>query len=124
MNSAVLYYNVGVTHYRAGQHNRARQAFLSAQQAPGLRIITQFNLGLNEYAAGDIDKALEYFYQASDQKENRQIRRLARTAISRLEKQQEKIELEAIPEEKARVEREYTNFDLTAYVGYGSDDNI
>lgn len=124
MNSAVLYYNVGVTHYKAGQHNRARQAFLTAEQAPSLRVITHFNLGLNEFAAGDIDKALEYFYLARDQKENRQIRKLARTAISRLEKEQEKIELEAIPEEKARVEREYTNFDLTAYVGYGSDDNV
>ncbi len=124
MNSAVLYYNIGVTHYRAGQHNRAREAFLIAQQAPGLRVMTQFNLGLNENAVGDIDKALEYFYMARDQRENRQIRRLARTAIARLEKEQEQIELEEIPEEKARIEREYTNFDLSAYVGYGSDDNV
>ena len=124
MNSAVLYYNIGVTHYRAGQHNRARQALQTAEQAPSLRVITQFNLGLNEYAAGDVDKALEYFYQARDQRENRQIRKLARTAISRLEKEQEEIELEAVPEEKAKAEREYSRFDLTAYVGYGSDDNV
>ena len=25
MNSAVLYYNIGVTHYKAGQHERARE---------------------------------------------------------------------------------------------------
>ena len=52
MNSAVLYYNIGVTHFRAGQHSRARQAFLTAEQAPSLRVITHFNLGLNEYAPG------------------------------------------------------------------------
>jgi len=124
MSSAVLYYNIGVTHYRAGQHNRAREAFRIAEQAPSLRVITQFNLGLNEHAVGNIDKALEYFYLVEEQRENRQLRKLARTAIRRLEKEQEKIELEDIPEEKARVEREYTNFDLNAYVGYGSDDNV
>ena len=124
MNSAVLYYNIGVTHYRAGQHNRAREALLKAVQSPKLRVVTQFNLGLNEYAAGNTDKALEWFYMARDQKENRQIRKLARTAISRLEKKQEEVELAAIPEEKAAAERKYTEFDLSAYVGYGSDDNV
>ena len=61
MNSAVLYYNIGVTHYKAGQHERARAALLKALQSPRLRVVTQYNLGLNEYAAGDTEKALEYF---------------------------------------------------------------
>ena len=124
MNSAVLYYNIGVTHYKAGQHERAREALLKALQSPRLRVVTQYNLGLNEYAAGDTEKALEYFYMSREQSENRQIRKLARVAIDRLEEKQEQIEIEAIPEEKVKMEREYTNFDLSAYVGYGSDDNV
>jgi len=123
LNSAVLHYNIGVTNYRAGQHKRAREALLKAVQAPQLRVVAQFNLGLNAYADGDIDKALEWFHMAREQDENRRIRKLAKTAISRLEEQQEVIELEKIPEEKAAAERKYTEFDLLAYVGYGSDSN-
>ena len=124
MNSAVLHYNIGVTHYRAGQHSRARESLLKAVQSPNLRVVSQFNLGLNEYADGDTEKALEWFYMAREQDENRRIRRLAKTAIERLEVKQETIELEQIPEEKLEAERDYSNFDLLAYVGYGSDDNV
>ena len=124
MNSAVLYYNIGVTHYRAGQHTRAREALLKAVQSPQLRVVTQYNLGLNEYADGDTEKALEWFRMAREQGENRQIRKFARLAIERLEEKQEEIELELIPEEKVAAERDYTNFDLLAYVGYGSDSNV
>lgn len=124
LSTAVLYYNIGVTHYRAGQHKRAREALLTAAQSPRLRVITHFNLGLNEYAAGDVDKALEWFYMARDQSENREIRKLARTAISRLEKKQEEIEIELVPKAKIEAERKHTAFDLSAYVGYGSNDNV
>ena len=123
MNSAVLYYNIGVAHYRAGQYNRARESLLIAEQSPKLRVVTHFNLGLAEYGAGNTDEALEWFYKAYNQEENRKIRKLAGTAIERLQVRQEEIELEAIPEEKLEMERKHTNFDLLAYVGYGSDDN-
>lgn len=123
MNSAVLHYNIGVANYRAGQYDRARESLLKAAQAPKLRVVSHYNLGLTEYADGDTEAALEWFYMARDQSENRQIRKYARTAIERLQVKQEEIELEQIPEEKLKAEREHSNFDLSAYVGYGSDDN-
>jgi len=124
MNSAVLHYNIGVANYRAEQHDRAREALLLAMQSPSLRVATHFNLGLNAYAAGDTDKALEWFYQARDQQQNREIRKLARQAISRLEAAQLEIVEEEIPAEKLAAERKYTEFDISTFVGYGSNDNV
>jgi hypothetical protein len=124
MNSAVLHYNIGVTNYRAEQHTRARAALLLALQSPSLRVATQFNLGLNAYAAGDTDAALEWFYQARDQEQNREIRKLAREAISRLEGARIEAVEEEVPAEKLAAERKYTEFDISTFVGYGSNDNI
>lgn len=124
MNSAVLHYNIGVANYRADQHARARAALLLAMQAPSLRVAAQFNLGLNANAAGDTEEALEWFYQARDQDQNRQIRKLAREAISRLEAEQAEALAEEMPTEKRAAERKYTEFDLSAFVGYGSNDNV
>lgn len=46
LDSAVLHYNTGVAHYRAGQYVRARQAFERALGEPALRIASHYNLGL------------------------------------------------------------------------------
>ena len=124
MNSAVLHYNIGVANYRADQHDRAREALLLATQSPSLRVAAHFNLGLNAYAAGDTDAALEWFYQARDQDQNREIRKLAREAISRLEAAQLEVAEEEVPAEKLAAERKYTEFDISAFVGYGSNDNV
>ena len=124
MNSAALHYNIGVANYHAEQHERARAALLLAMQSPSLRVATHFNLGLNAYAAGDTDEALEWFYQARDQEQNREIRKLARVAISRIEAAQIEIVEEEVPAEKLAAERKYTEFDMSAFVGYGSNDNV
>lgn len=124
MNSAVLHYNIGVANYRAAQHDRARAALLLAEQSPSLRVAVHFNLGLNAFAAGDPDEALEWFYQARDQGQNREIRKLARIAISRIEEAQLEVEEAEVNVEKRAAERNYTDFDLSAFVGYGSNDNI
>ena len=124
MNSAVLHYNIGVANYRAAQYERARAALLLAMQSTSLRVATQFNLGLNAYAAGDTDEALEWFYQARDQGQNRQIRKLAKIAISRIEEAQIEVEEAELSVEKRAAERKYTDFNLSAFVGYGSNDNI
>ena len=124
MNSAVLHYNIGVANYRADQHDRAHAALLLAMQAPSLRVAAHFNLGLNAYAAGDTDEALEWFYQARDQDQNREIRKLARVAISRIEEAQLEVTEAEVSVEKRAAERKYTEFDLSAFVGYGSNDNI
>jgi hypothetical protein len=124
MDSAVLHYNMGVAHYKADQHIRARAEFLKAVQDPGLRIIAQYNLGLNAYAADNVDEALDWFRQARDQEENRDIRRLAIIAISRLQSEKRADDVLLARVEKRKVERQFTNFDLKAFVGFGTDDNV
>jgi hypothetical protein len=123
MDSAVLYYNMGVAHYRAKQHIRARQALLRAAQAPRLTVIAQYNLGLNAYAAGDSAEALDWFRQARDQEQDRSIRRLAIEAISRIRAGQrapEPAEVRAA----AAGERGFAHLDLSARIGFGNDDNV
>jgi hypothetical protein len=38
MDTPLLHYNSGVAHYRAGQHVRARESLLRAQEDPALRV--------------------------------------------------------------------------------------
>ncbi|MDA1062794.1 MAG: tetratricopeptide repeat protein [Proteobacteria bacterium] len=124
MDTPLLHYNTGVAHFKAEQHIRARTALLKAVQDPGLRVISQYNLGLNAYAAGNVDEALNWFRQARDQEQSSEIRRLAIIAISRL--QSERIENDEllVRVEKRKVEPKFTDFDLKAFVGFGTDDNV
>jgi len=124
MDTPLLHYNMGVAHYKAGQHIRARTELLKAVQEPGLRVISQYNLGLNAYAAGNVDEALNWFRQARDQEQRSDIRKLAIIAISRLqiEKREDDVLLARV--EKRKVEPKFTNFDLRAFVGFGTDDNV
>ena len=125
MDSPLLHYNMGVTHYRAEQHIRARKSLLKAAQSPGLRVVSHYNLGLNAYAAGDVDEALDWFRQARDQEENSQIRKLARKAIARLNViQQEAADEPQVLVENRQQQRGFTNLDIRAHVGFGNDDNV
>ncbi|MEM7430407.1 MAG: hypothetical protein AAF351_00580 [Pseudomonadota bacterium] len=126
MDNAMLHYNMGVAHYRAGQHTRANQSLRRAVRSPNLRVVSQFNLGLNSYKLGDIDGALDWFRQARDQEENARIRRLAIEAIKRINREQEETDELLVRVEKRREEqqRDFVNFDLTATVGFGTDDNV
>lgn len=124
MDSPLLHYNMGVAHYRAKQHIRARESLLEAAQAPQLRVISHYNLGLNAYAAGDTDDALAWFRQARDQEQNHRIRRLAIEAIARIRaRQREPVPIE-IRASATRKERAFTNLELKARVGFGNDDNV
>ena len=124
LDTPLLHYNMGVAHYRAKQHIRARTALLKAVESPNLRVITHFNLGLNANAGGSVDEALDWFRLARDQVENPKIRKLAITAIARLQTEQRETDVLLARVEKRIVERKFTSFDLQAYVGYGSDDNV
>ena len=124
MDSPLLYYNMGVAHYRAEQHDRARAALLNATRSPSLRVIAHYNLGLNAYAAGNIDEALDWFRQARDQREDLKIRDLAIIAISRLQSEQQDSDVLLARMENRHEEESLTNFGVTAYVGFGSDDNV
>ena len=124
MDTPLLHFNTGVAHYRAQQHIRARTSLLKAARSPSLRVISHYNLGLNAYAAGDVEDALDWFRQARDQEENRQIRKLAMIAISRLQAAKRAADPILVRTEKEREKRSVFDFDLFAFVGFGTDDNV
>ena len=124
MNTALLHYNTGVAHYKAGQHIRARESLKKAARSSSLEPLAHFNLGLNAYAAGDPNEALRWFRLARDQQQNEQISSMARKAIGRIRSRQ-RSEDPVIQ----RVEREQNKkdaFDLKLFgrVGFGNDTNV
>ena len=124
MDTPLLHYNSGVAHYRAGQHVRARESLLRAQEDPALRVAAQYNLGLNAWALGNADEALQWFRMVRDQDAKPELRSYAVVAISRIRaKEEAPTEYEVIVEER-RKQREFTDLDLRARVGYGNDSNI
>lgn len=123
MASPVLDYNMGVAHYRAKQHVRAREYLLRALDSPSLEVATQYNLGLNAWELGQADEALRWLRLARDQTQSRKISRYARVAIARILTQRGDVELEE-DEVFRRVEPKYTRLELRADVGFGTDSNV
>jgi len=124
MDTALLHYNTGVAHYKAGQHIRARESLQKATRSSSLRQLAHYNLGLNAYAAGDNDEALQWFRYARDQGTSEEISALARTAIARIRRGQaaeDPVYQQAV---KAKEERDIADFSYFASVGYGSDSNV
>ncbi len=124
MDTPLLHYNIGVTHYRAGQHIRARQSLLRALSDPELRDAVHYNLGLNAYAQGDEDDALQWFRQVRDRSSNETLRTYAVVAIARIRDKQaepDDFEIRVVEREK---KREFTDLELRVRIGYGQDDNI
>ncbi len=125
LDTPLLHFNTGVAHYRAGQHIRARESLLRAAEASELRVISHYNLGLNAWAAGNDEEAVDWFRRARDQQENEKIRDYAIVALARLQAAQR----EADPVVQLRAERRekdkpIANFEISARLGAGSDDNI
>ena len=124
LQSPLLYYNMGVAHYRAGQHVRAGQALLRALDDPQLRIAAQYNLGLNAYALGNTEEALRWFRLTRDQQVNEKLQQYAVVAISRIRQAQEKpTEFEMRVEERKK-KREFADLELRARLSFGTDDNV
>jgi tetratricopeptide (TPR) repeat protein len=124
MDTALLHYNMGVAHYKAGQHIRARQSLKKASKSPKLSALAHFNLGLNAYAAGNPDEALDWFRDARDQQQNERISNLASEAIARIrtrQRQDDPVYKEVVRKKK---EKEIFDLDLFAQVGFGQDDNV
>jgi hypothetical protein len=125
LDSPVLQYNLGIAHYRAGQHIRARDALLQALEEPSLRVATHYNLGLNAYALGDSKQALRWFRLARDQNLNAKIQSFAVVAISRIRDEQAKPdEFDLRVAERKKKKRGFSDFDFSARVSFGSDDNV
>ena len=124
MSTPLLSYNMGVAHYRAGQHIRARDELSKALSDPSLRVGAQYNLGLNAYELGDLDEALRWFRLSRDQILSPTIQAYSVIAISRIRDQQaepDEFEIRVATREK---ERDFTDLQLRATIGYGSDDNV
>ncbi|MDJ0748105.1 MAG: hypothetical protein QNJ11_01410 [Woeseiaceae bacterium] len=124
MRSAILYYNTGVAHYRAGQHVRAREALLRALDDPQLRVAAQYNLGLNAYRLGETDEALRWFRLARDQEVDKKLQEYAVVAISRIRLATEQPTGFEIRAEERKKKREFADLELRARIGFGSDDNV
>jgi Tetratricopeptide repeat len=124
MDTPLLHYNMGIAHYRAGQHVRARDELSQALGDPSLRVAAQYNLGLNAYALGEIDEALSWFRLARDQNVNKKIQSFAVVAISRIRDEQaaaDEFEIRVAEREK---KRDFADFQFRVRLGFGSDDNV
>jgi tetratricopeptide (TPR) repeat protein len=124
MDTPLLHYNMGVAHYKAEQYDRAHESLLEASNYGPLQPISHYNLGLNAYAQGDVDGALRWFRRARDQQQRDDISRLARTAISQLNRELAQTDPIEVPATIRARERKFTNFDFRARVGAGIDDNV
>lgn len=124
MNTALLHYNMGVAHYKAGQHIRARESLLKASRSGNLQPLSHYNLGLNAMALDDYDEALEWFRKARNQDRSRQVRSLAGKAIKQIELDRTEVSVAQMIAEAELKEKEATNFRLRARVGGGFDNNV
>jgi len=124
LDTPQLHYNMGIAHYRAGQHIRARESLLEAVESPEFRVAAQYNLGLNAHALGDDEAALRWFRLVRDQQSNAALAEYATVAISRIRRVEvaERREIEARAESVQKT-RSFTNFLLSTRVGFGTDSN-
>ncbi len=124
LDTPLLHYNMGVAHYRAGQYVRARESLQRALADPALSITAHYNLGLNAYALGQTDEALRWFRLARDQNVNATIQSYAVVAIARIrdaEATPDDFEIRVVEREE---KREFSDLQLHAIIGYGSDSNV
>jgi tetratricopeptide (TPR) repeat protein len=124
LSTPLLHYNMGIAHYRAGQHIRARTSLLEALQDPTLRVAAHYNLGLNAYALGDTDEALRWFRLARDQNQNKKLQTFAVVAISRIRDERAAPDDFEIRVEEREKKRDFSELELRARVGFGTDDNV
>jgi len=124
MNTPLLNYNMGIAHYQAGQHIRAREVLMKALDSPSLRVPAQYNLGLNAYAAGNEAEALRWFRLARDQQVNEKLADYARVAIARIREQQVLDDPIVIEAKKQRRKARFADLDLRATVSFGTDSNV
>ena len=124
LSSPLLHYNMGIAHYRAGQHVRARASLKRALADPSLKVAAQYNLGLNAYELGEINEALRWFRLARDQDLNDRIHSFAVVAISRIRAERAQPDAFEIRVAERKRKREFANLELRARVSFGSDSNI
>lgn len=80
MQTAALYYNIGVTHYRLGYLNQAASAFKRAAHSPKMAGLAYYNLGLIALDQNNRTRADEYFRKAEQAAQTERLRKLSRYA--------------------------------------------
>ncbi|MBT8079007.1 MAG: tetratricopeptide repeat protein [Gammaproteobacteria bacterium] len=124
LESPLLHYNMGVAHYRAGQHLRARDSLRKASRSARLEVISHYNLGLNAWKMGEMGDALHWLRKARDQQQDRKIRKLAIRAIAEIRTEPVQVNTVVARAEQREQERKIGAFLFNARVGAGNDSNI
>jgi len=124
LDTPLLHYNMGVAHYKAEQHVRARESLLKARRSPKLEVYATYNLGLNAWAMDETDEALRWFRQARDQQQNERISALAAEAILRINRQKAAEDVVVIRAEAEETKRDISTFEFRARLGGGVDSNV
>lgn len=124
MDTALLHFNAGVAHYRAGQHIRAREEFTKALQSPSLSVAAHYNLGLNAYAAGNSDEALRWLRAARYQGQHEELAEYAEVAIARILSGDAGDDLPDTEPEAGREETSISNLEIDAEISFGTNDNV
>lgn len=124
LDAAVLHYNAGIAHYRAGQHIRARESLQRALADPRLRSAAQYNLGLNAYAAGSNEEALRWLFLVQDQSGNEKLQSFANAAIARIRAAMEKPDAFDLRVAEREKKRSFSDLELRARISFGNNDNV
>ena len=124
MDTPLLHYNMGVAHYKAGQHIRARESLRRASAYGPLVPLAHYNLGLNAYALGEHEEALGWFRRARDQQQRADISELAARAIRQLQATIEETSPPTVDAIVAERERKFAHLELRVRTGAGVDDNV
>lgn len=124
MDTALLHYNTGVAHYKAGQHTRARESLEKARRSSALQPVAHFNLGLNAYAMGEPEEAIRWFMLARDQEQNKKVSSYARKAIARIRETEQSNDPAIQRVDRADDDRDTFDLSYYAQVGFGNDDNV
>lgn len=124
LDTPLLHYNMGVTHYKAKQHIRARKSLLKASRSTRLEVLSHYNLGLNAWASGNTNEALKWFRRARDQERNARIRALAIEAMRRIRSENRQQRRSVMLAQEKQRKKALFRFDLRARVGAGVDSNV
>jgi hypothetical protein len=103
-DSARLFYNMGLAHYRLGQYSQARWAFTEAAKDDSLAALAYYHLGVLANREGDKRSAEEWFKRSRAEADSPKLRLLSAEALE---------EIGAPP----------PRFEATFAVGFGHDSN-
>jgi tetratricopeptide (TPR) repeat protein len=124
LDSALLDYNLGVTHYRLDQYPEAERALERASQDVTLRALAAYNLGLTHRAAGRTAEAQRWFDTAATAADDGDLQRLARRAAESVHEQPRTITAEARASVRQGFDAPIGQFNLRVTAAYGEDDNV